>query len=81
MAGRERRCTVGSADAWLYDDDVIEPCVDGADCEPVVPEVGEVRMPGVVTGVPFPRFRSLVQPKAERDADSETARSARVMER
>jgi hypothetical protein len=53
--------------------------VAGVVSEPLdVPPVGEVRTPGVVTGVPFPRVRSVVQPNAASEAERENARSVRA---
>jgi hypothetical protein len=54
----------------------------GSDSEPAdVPPVGTERVPGVVTGSPLPRLRSVVQPNAAMDAQREIARSVRIADR
>lgn len=51
----------------------------GSDSEPAdVPLVGTERVPGVTTGSPLPRLRSVVQPNAAMDAQRETTSRARM---
>jgi hypothetical protein len=58
-------------------DDIMGGGTD-SDSEPVeFPLVGEERRPGVTTGSPLPRLRSVVQPNAAMEAQRETARNAR----
>src|SRR5688500_3457709 len=53
----------------------------GSDSEPAdVPPVGTERVPGVTTGSPLPRLRSVVQANAAMDAQREIARSIRIAE-
>jgi hypothetical protein len=54
----------------------------GSDSDPDgLPAVGAERTPGVTTGSPFPRLRSVVQPNAAMAAQSETATSDRKPDR
>jgi hypothetical protein len=65
-----------SADMRVIDD--VMGGGTGSDSEPAdVPPVGTERVPGVTTGSPLPRLRSVVQPNAAMDAQRETASSDR----